>query len=121
MNSEQFRQLWIDEFGKDKIEEFETNIKEEKLEALQDVSIEDEARYYAKKAINFYKIEKNRERMKLGKLPNNVYKMLEFRRSRIKMVHIQENDLDELIDLALSIKDYQWVKKLQEQKNLMRG
>lgn len=52
-----------------------------------------------------------------GILTERAYKVQEFQRSEQLMHHVEAEDFDNLIDLALDMRDYEWAKQLHRDKN----
>ena len=51
-----------------------------------------------------------------GILSEKEYKAQEFQRSNQLMRHVEAEDFDNLIDLALDMRDYEWAKQLHRDK-----
>lgn len=86
-------------------------------EALAQVKIEAEAEYYADRIRRI--LTEEEEAKPVAQLSPEEYKMLEYRRKSERLNHVKPDDLDALIDLALDTKDYNWVRKLQKQQELL--
>lgn len=54
------------------------------------------------------------------KITDNAYKVLEHRRSRKRMNFSIEEDYNNLIDLALEMKDFEWAKELTRKRKTYR-
>lgn len=51
-----------------------------------------------------------------GILSEKAYKAQEFQRSNRLMHYVEAEDFDNLIDLALDMRDYEWAKQLHRDK-----
>lgn len=51
-----------------------------------------------------------------GILSEKAYRAQEFQRSNQLMHHVEAEDFDNLIDLALDMRDYEWAKQLHRDK-----
>lgn len=89
--------------------------------ALRDVPITAEAYYWTEKIRQYIEQDEMHKR-KVDSMPisHDQYEMLEYKVSNIKLEHQTEEDIKALIDLALSQKDYDWVKKLKYQLDLIK-